>query len=132
MKIFILLLLLYIPVITNITTPQQHADGQKIVGTWITAKKDAKIKIVQTADSTYQGTIIWTILPDKKYIGSQVMKGVKYNPTTGTYTCPWIFSPRLDIKAKALLYVTDSTIKARVEKGIIRSDEWFYRVEESL
>lgn len=125
-------MLLYIPVITNITTPQQHADGQKIVGTWITAKKDAKIKIVQTADSTYQGTIIWTILPDKKYIGSQVMKGVKYNPTTGTYTCPWIFSPRLDIKAKALLYVTDSTIKARVEKGIIRSDEWFYRVEESL
>lgn len=131
MKIFILLLLLNIPIIANRAVIQQPTDEQKIVGIWITAKKDAKIKIVQAADSTFIGTIIWAILPDKEYIGSTVLKGVKYNSATGNYTCPWIFSPRLDIKAKALLYVTDSTIKARVEKGIIRSDEWFYRVENS-
>jgi uncharacterized protein (DUF2147 family) len=38
---------------------QAAAQADKVVGFWLTEKKDAQVQIVKTADGKYNGTIVW-------------------------------------------------------------------------
>lgn len=108
---------------------QDNAGGDKIVGTWLTEKGDSKIEITQQG-GLYYGVVVWTLPKYKKYEGSQVLKDVKYNESNDSYTCPWIYSPRLGIAAHAVITVNGDKLDVKVTKGIISTHQMFTRVKE--
>ena len=110
----------------------QQGNGNDIIGVWLSAKKDTKIKITQNPDGTYQGVIIWVEPQYEQYNGQQVMRGVSFNPETNEYYCPWIYSPRLNMAAHATFTLEDggNELKAKVEKFVVSVDEDFTRVQE--
>lgn len=42
---------------------QAAAQADKVVGFWLTEKKDAQVQIIKTADGKYDGAIIWLDKP---------------------------------------------------------------------
>ena len=42
---------------------QAAAQADKVVGFWLTEKKDAQVQIVKSADGKYDGTIVWLDKP---------------------------------------------------------------------
>ena len=104
------------------------APEENIIGVWETQKGDSKIEIYRTPDGTFSGKIIWAQAPHESYVGTTVMKGVEYKD--GTYTCPWIYDPRMGITAHAKITLSGDTMNVRATKGIISKQEVFIRNNE--
>lgn len=102
------------------------ADGD-IAGIWMTQKQDSKIEISKSPDGTYTGKIIWAEAPHESFVGTVVMKGVKYDPGKGDYICPWIYDPRINVTAHAYITLNDSVMKVKACKGFITKQEMFVR-----
>lgn len=100
--------------------------ASKIVGIWITEKKDSKIEIYEQ-NGAYFGKIVWMLPQFEQYIGKDVMKNVTFNVSQNNYNCPWICSPRLNITAHAIITVDGDILKAKVTKGIIVTHQIFTR-----
>lgn len=98
-----------------------------ISGIWLTQKEDSKIEITRNPDGTYSGKIIWAQAPHQNYEGIVVMKGVAYNDSTGCYTCPWIYDPRMNIAAHAKITISGDTMNVKATKGILNKTEIFTR-----
>lgn len=104
-------------------TPEEN-----IIGVWETQRGDSKIEIYRTPDGTFSGKIIWAESPHESYVGTIVMKGVKYKD--GEYTCPWIYDPRMEITAHAKITLSGDTMNVKATKGIISKREVFIRKSE--
>lgn len=105
----------------------QAVDDNDITGVWVTQKQDSKIEISRSDDGTYTGKIIWADAPHKAYVGTVVMKGMTYDSQKGDYVCPWIYDPRLNVTAHALITLNGRTMKVKAIKGIISKQETFTR-----
>jgi len=57
---------------------QAAAQADKVLGFWLTEKKDAQVQIVKTADGKYNGTIVWL---DKPYEDDGSIKLDDKNPS---------------------------------------------------
>lgn len=103
----------------------QGAPEESILGVWETQKGDSKIEIYRTPDGTFSGKIIWAQPPHQSYVGTTVMKGVEYKD--GSYNCPWIYDPRMNITAHARITLSGDTMNVKASKGIISKQEVFIR-----
>ena len=101
-----------------------------ISGIWLTQKQDSRIEISRNSDGSYTGKIVWAQAPHQSYVGMLVMKDVKYDPQNNTYTCPWIYDPRLDVTAHGQMTISGDTLNVKASKGILTKDEIFTRVEK--
>ena len=101
-----------------------------ISGIWLTQKQDSRIEISRNSDGSYTGKIVWAQAPHQSYVGMLVMKDVKYDPQNNTYTCPWIYDPRLDVTAHGQMTIKGDTLNVKASKGILTKDEIFTRVQK--
>lgn len=101
-----------------------------ICGIWITQKEDVKIAITKGEDGLYCAKIVWALSPHHDFVGRVVMKGVKYNPTSNQYICPWLFDPKLEIVARAKITLSGNILNLKATKGIISQSETLTRVRE--
>lgn len=106
------------------------AVADDIAGVWMTQKKDSKIEITRNPDGTYSGKIIWAQAPHQDYEGTEVMKGVVYNNETGSYTCPWIYDPKMNVTAHARITLNGDTMNVKASKGILNKTEIFTRIRQ--
>ncbi len=102
-----------------------------IAGIWLTQKQDSKIEITRNQNGTYSGKIIWAQAPHQSYEGTPVMRDVEYDKETGSYTCPWIYDPRMKIEAHAMITLSDGgdTMTVRASKGFLSKTEIFTRTK---
>jgi uncharacterized protein (DUF2147 family) len=100
-----------------------------ISGIWLTQKKDSRIEIIRNPDGSYTGKIIWAKPPHQDYVGTVVMKDVEFHPDDGTYTCPWIYDPRLGVTAHGTITVNGDTLNVKAYKGILSKMETFTRIK---
>ena len=106
------------------------AASDDISGIWLTQKKDSRIEITRNPNGSFSGKIIWAQAPHQDYIGIEVMKDVEFHPNDGTYTCPWIYDPRLNLSAQATITIKGDTMNVRAKKGILTKEEIFIRIPE--
>ena len=99
-----------------------------ISGIWLTQKKDSRIEITRNPDGSFSGKIIWAQAPHQNYVGTTVMKGVEYDSACGTYSCPWIYDPRLNVAAHGIISISGDTMNVKAQKGIITKEEVFTRI----
>lgn len=100
-----------------------------LVGIWLTQKQDSKVHIFKNPDGTLSGKIIWAKAPNESYEGMEVMRGVTYHEASNTYVCPWIYSPRMNVAAKAVFSLEGDVLNAKVVKGIVTVHQVFTRVK---
>lgn len=120
MVITILTSFLMAPAVANAT--------DDISGIWLTQKQDSRIEISRNPDGSYTGKIIWAQAPHQNYVGTLVMKDVKYDPQNKFYICPWIYDPRLDVTAHGHMTINGDTLNVKASKGFLSKDEIFTRV----
>lgn len=104
-----------------------EAENAIIEGVWITQKGDSKIEISMAQDSSYCGKLVWVAAPYEEFAGKYILKGVKYNKSTGNFTCPWIYDPKLNITAKGTARISGDTLHLQARKGIFTRNEIFLR-----
>ena len=122
MVITILTSFLMAPAVANAT--------DDISGIWLTQKQDSRIEISRNPDGSYTGKIIWAQAPHQNYVGTLVMKDVKYDPQNKFYTCPWIYDPRLDVTAHGHMTISGDTLNVKACKGILSKSEIFTRAQK--
>lgn len=98
-----------------------------IEGVWITQKRDSKIEISMEQDSSYSGKLVWVAAPYKEFTGKYILKGIKYNKSTGNFTCPWIYDPKLNVTAKGTARISGDTLYLQAHKGIFTKNEIFLK-----
>ena len=98
-----------------------------ISGIWLTQKKDSRIEITRNPNGSYTGKIIWAKPPHQDYVGTVVMKDVEFHPDDGTYTCPWIYDPRMNLSAHATITLNGDTMNVKAQKGFLTKEETFIR-----
>ncbi|MEG0517630.1 MAG: hypothetical protein RR555_02010 [Bacteroidales bacterium] len=123
-KFFILTALCFLHMII---CSAQHADD--ILGIWLTSKQDSKIKILKSEDGTFIGKIIWAKSPYESFAGIEIIKGMTYNAQEKTYVCPWVYSPRLKVVARAVVSLKENTLNLKAKKGIITVHTEFTRTK---
>ena len=101
-----------------------------ISGIWLTQKKDSRIEITRNSDGSFTGKIIWVEAPHQNYVGTTVMRGVEYDPSKGLYTCPWVYDPRLNMSAHAVITLNGDTMSVNATKGVIKKKEIFIRTRQ--
>lgn len=104
-----------------------HPDD--VVGIWLTQKQDSKVEIFKNADGSLSGRIVWAKSPNEKFEGIEVMRGVTYNTKDNTYACPWIYTPRLNMAARAVLSLEGDVLNIKVSKGVVTVRQVFTRVK---
>lgn len=104
-------------------------DANNIVGVWITNKQDSKIKIVKNTDGTFSGKIIWAQIPHEDFEGIEIIKGMIYNADDNTYSCPWLYDPKMKVTARAIVSIEGNLLNLKARKGIITVKEVFTRVK---
>lgn len=122
MVITILTSFLMAPAVANAT--------DDISGIWLTQKQDSRIEISRNPDGSYTGKIIWAQAPHQNYVGTMVMKDVKYDPQNNVYTCPWIYDPRLGVTAHGHMTISGDTLNVKACKGILSKSEIFTRAQK--
>ncbi len=122
---FVIISLPFIIYGQNSQVPDSGAD--RILGEWITQKKDSKVKIVKDQDGSYSGKLVWVASPNESFTGETILKDVKYDPATDTYECPWVYDPKLDMAARATAHVSNDTLYLKARKGVITKNEFFTR-----
>ena len=103
--------------------------GEQLAGVWLTAKRDSQIQIVENTDGTFSGKIIWTAPNVRSYVGVQVLKGVVYNKGADSYTCPWVYDPKMGVTASGVANISHDTLYIRAHKGFLSKTEFFTRVK---
>lgn len=103
------------------------SDATAIEGVWITQKRDSKIEISMEQDSSYSGKLVWVAAPYKEFTGKYILKGIKYNKSTGNFTCPWIYDPKLNVTAKGTARISGDTLYLQAHKGIFTKNEIFLK-----
>lgn len=98
-----------------------------IEGVWITQKRDSKIEISMEQDSSYSGKLIWVAAPYKEFNGKYILRGIKYNKSTGNFICPWIYDPKLNVTAKGTARISGDTLYLQAHKGIFTKNEMFLK-----
>lgn len=120
-----------ITILTSFLMAPGVADAtDNISGIWLTQKQDSRIEISRNPDGSYSGKIIWAESPHQNYVGMLVMKDVKYDPQNNTYSCPWIYDPRLNVTAHGKMTISGDTLNVKASKGILTKDEIFTRVQK--
>lgn len=104
-------------------------EQDELTGVWLTAKRDSKIEIVRNGDGTFSGKVIWTTPQSRNFVGVPVLKGVTYNKGADSYTCPWIYDPKLGVIASGVANVSNDTLYIRAHKGFLSKKEFFTRVK---
>lgn len=102
---------------------------EAILGVWLTKKQDSKVEIVKNPDNTYSGKLIWVAPPHQEYTGTAIIKGVTYDAAEKNFNCPWIYDPRMNITAHAVITVSNDTLYVKAKKGIITKNEIFTKVK---
>lgn len=128
-KILLACCLVVLPVFCGNSLVARGLNPDGVVGVWLTKKQDAKIRIVKNKDGTFSGRIIWAKAPNEDFTGTEVMRGMTYNAVEDNYECPWIYSPRLRMSARAILVLEGNILNVRVSKGFISVREVFTRVK---
>ena len=100
-----------------------------LMGVWLTAKKDSKIEIVRNSDGTFSGKVIWTAPGVRNFVGVPVLRGVTYVPDSNSYTCPWIYDPKMGVTASGVANVSNDTLYIKAHKGFLSMTEFFTRVK---
>lgn len=101
--------------------------ANRIIGVWLTEKGDSKVQITKMSDGTFQGKLVWVQAPNEKFTGMEILKDVTYIPESGSYSCPWVYDPKLDVSARATARVSNDTLYLKAKKGIITMNELFIR-----
>ncbi len=99
--------------------------GDKIIGIWLTEKGDSKVQITKSSDGTYSGKLVWVEPPNGKFTGMEILKDVTYNADSESYTCPWVYDPKLKIAARATASISNDTLYLKARKGIVSMNETF-------
>ncbi len=121
--------LLMYPALLSDSFAKENMKSDAVLGIWLSGKQDSKIEIVKNPDGTFSGKIVWAKTPYQAFEGVEIMKGVTYNVEDNTYICPWIYSPRLNITAKAVITVLGDELRVKAKKGIISTVRIFTRAE---
>ena len=103
--------------------------SEQLVGVWLTAKRDSRIGIVRGADGTFSGKVVWVAPGVRNFVGVPVLRGVTYNKGTNSYSCPWIYDPKMGISASGVANVSHDTLYIRAHKGFLSKTEFFTRVK---
>lgn len=103
--------------------------SEQLVGVWLTAKRDSRIGIVRGADGTFSGKVVWVAPGVRNFVGVPVLSGVTYNKGTNSYSCPWIYDPKMGISASGVANVSHDTLYIRAHKGFLSKTEFFTRVK---
>ena len=104
-------------------------DGRQLVGVWLTAKRDSRIGIVRGADGTFSGKVVWVAPGVRNFVGVPVLRGVTYNKGTNSYSCPWVYDPKMGVTASGVANVSHDTLYIRAHKGFLSKTEFFTRVK---
>ena len=59
-----------------------------------------------------------------------IRTAIKYDPQNNTYSCPWIYDPRLNVTAHGKMTISGDTLNVKASKGILTKDEIFTRVQK--
>ncbi len=108
----------------------QNNQADKILGVWLTEKKDSKIQILKKEDGNYYAKIIWTLAQYKSFEQMVIIKNLVYVPKDNEYVTPWIYSPRKKISAKASLTLKGNILYVKATKALISVTEEFTRVTD--
>ena len=104
-------------------------DGDQLVGVWLTAKRDSRIGIVRGADGTFSGKVVWVAPGVRNFVGVPVLRGVTYNKGADSYSCPWVYDPKMGVTASGVANVSHDTLYIRAHKGFLSKTEIFTRVK---
>ena len=117
------------PIIIRLYDEVQDNGSQedKIIGVWLTEKKDSKVQIVKSPNGSFTGKLVWVEAPHQDFTGMYILKDVTYNPESESYTCPWVYDPKLGVTAKATAKVSNDTLYLKARKGVITMNEIFTR-----
>lgn len=100
-----------------------------VVGIWLTQKQDSQVEIFKNPDGSLSGKIVWAKSPNEKFEGIEVMRGMTYNTKDNNYICPWIYTPRLNMAARAVLSLEGDVLNIKVSKGMVTMHQVFTRVK---
>ena len=104
--------------------------GEQLVGVWLTAKRDSRIGIVRSDDGTFSGKVVWVAPGVRNFVGVPVLRGVTYNKGTDSYSCPWVYDPKMGVTASGVANVSHDTLYIRAHKGFLSKTEFFTRVKQ--
>ena len=104
--------------------------GEQLVGVWLTAKRDSRIGIVRGNDGTFSGKVVWVAPGVRNFVGVPVLRGVTYNKGTDSYSCPWVYDPKMGVTASGVANVSHDTLYIRAHKGFLSKTEFFTRVKQ--